>query len=103
LKKHFKVLVTTPEYSLKTQAQLVLALIVIHNFIRIFDPEDLPEPDDDNNGPNQGTEENTGRLQMGVSVEEKSRATKFRDEIAKKMWQDYQRWKANQGRRTERI
>jgi hypothetical protein len=98
MKKRFKILVIIPEYSLRTQAQLVLALISIHNFIRIFDPEDLPEPDSND----LGNEENAGRLQGGISIEEKSRATKFRDKIASEMWEDYQKWKAQRGKRSQR-
>src|ERR1700722_4464757 len=45
-KKRFKVLVVAQEYDLPTQAQLVSALAVVHNFIYIYNPEDLPEDED---------------------------------------------------------
>src|ERR1700731_2614135 len=46
-KKRFKVLVIPQEYNIKTQAKLVSALAVLHNFIRIHDPEDLPNENAD--------------------------------------------------------
>ena len=51
-KRHFKVLLVAQEYNLKTQAQLIPALAVIHNFIRIHDPGDLPESEDNYEGGN---------------------------------------------------
>ena len=40
-------MVAAPEYSLAVQAKLVPALCVLHNFIRIHDPEDEEELDSD--------------------------------------------------------
>ena len=87
LKKRFKVLVIAQEYDLQTQAQIVSALTVVHNFIRIYDPEDLPEDletaDEDQDA------EPCGRLQNHITVEERGRAAARRDAIAKDMWTDY--------------
>lgn len=74
-----------PEYPLVVQAKLIPALAVLHNFIRIHDPSDLPEDDDDqdhdymnnNNGPDDVT---------GVH----DSAGGFREEMALRMWRDYQ-------------
>ena len=34
-------MVATPEYPVRTQAKLVPALCVLHNFIHTYDPEDM--------------------------------------------------------------
>ena len=99
LKKRFAILTTAPEYSLKTQARLVAALVAIHNFIWVYDPEDLPEIDDDQIVTGHGTEVDLGRLQSGISTEEQNHASDFRKKIALAMWQDYTEWKARHGNR----
>jgi len=38
-----------PEYSIKTQAQIPIALVGLHNFIHINDPDDFAK-----NGPGTG-------------------------------------------------
>jgi hypothetical protein len=43
VKRCFKVLVVAQEYSLDRQSQLVSALGILHNFILINDPNDLPD------------------------------------------------------------
>jgi hypothetical protein len=40
MKKHFRVLLLPQEYPIEVQVQLVSALVVMHNFIRVFDPRD---------------------------------------------------------------
>ena len=40
MKKRFRVLLLPQEYPIVTQVQLVSALAVVHNFIRLFDPRD---------------------------------------------------------------
>jgi hypothetical protein len=84
------------EYSLQTQAKIPAALAVLHNFIRIFDPDDLAEEEEDlgniedftNNLPPEIpiTPENLGRH---ISPAERVRAGEKRDAIAKAMWVDY--------------
>jgi hypothetical protein len=85
-KKRFKVLVVPQEYSLYTQAQIVSALAVLHNFIRIYDPDDLL---DDTSNNDEDELDIHGRLQNQVTAEERGRAVVRRDEIAKAMWADY--------------
>ena len=75
------------EYPLTIQAQLVPALAVLHNFIRIHDPFDLPPEDDDplleeydygdeNDYPQDPTEQ-------------RDTGARFREDLALRMWQDY--------------
>lgn len=49
MKKQFKVLHDGCEYPIETQAQLVPALAALHNFIRIYDPDDNIEGIQDDN------------------------------------------------------
>jgi hypothetical protein len=42
VKHRFQQLVVAPEYDLTTQAKMVPAICVLHNFIRIYDVDDLP-------------------------------------------------------------
>jgi len=43
-KKHFVILQETNDYPMVTQAKIVSACGVIHNFIATYDSDDLPEP-----------------------------------------------------------
>lgn len=40
MKRRFKVLTIPQEYNLNTQAQIVSVLTVVHNFMKIQDPDD---------------------------------------------------------------
>ena len=74
-----------PDYPLVVQAKLIPALTVLHNFIWIHNPSDLPGDDNDqdydymnnNNDPDDVT---------GVH----DSAGGFCEEMALRMWQDYQ-------------
>jgi DDE superfamily endonuclease len=41
VKRHFRIFGIGPEYSLETQTLLISAICVLHNFIRIHDPNDF--------------------------------------------------------------
>lgn len=43
MKKRFRVLLLTQEYSFATQAQIIPALAVLHNFISLHDPGETSE------------------------------------------------------------
>jgi hypothetical protein len=82
------VLVIAQEYEIETQAQIISALAVLHNFICIHDPEDLIE--DNDNDDHVTTEDSHGGLQNSVRPEERARAVARREEIARAMWADYE-------------
>ena len=86
MKKRYRILVSSPEFSLETQARIVCGLAVTHNFIRIHDPEDLPEPLEATH--NERADE--GGIQDGISTAEQNRASSRRDRIAAEMWAAYQ-------------
>ena len=85
-KKHYCIIVSSPEFLTETQAYLVCALVVTHSFICIYDPEDLPEPLKVIH--NEHIEED--RIQKGISKTEQNRALVRRNKIAADMWAAYQ-------------
>ncbi|KAE8237749.1 hypothetical protein A4X13_0g8651 [Tilletia indica] len=46
IQERFKIIVSGRDYDLKTQARVFPALAVVHNFIRLHDPNDNVHPDD---------------------------------------------------------
>jgi hypothetical protein len=100
-KRHFQLMTIAPEYSIQTQARIPIALVGLHNFICINDPDDYASNEHGTGGPHNPTftlheadgdecheflEEELGRF---ISAAEKSRATAFRDAIAEAMWAQY--------------
>ena len=87
-KRRFRVLLLATEYPLIVQAQLVPALAVIHNFIRIHDPSDLLNEDD--NPPIEEYNYGEGGSGPQDPTEHRNAGTRLRDKLARKMWQDHQ-------------
>ena len=92
VKRRFRLLVVAPEYDLRTQAKMVPAICVLHNFICIHDNDDLPDvhqvPD-----ANRGVVVTDGvdsELGGDISSAERNQASELRDSIAKAMWDSYQ-------------
>lgn len=96
-KCRFCLLAAASEYSLRTQSKIPAALAALHNFISIWDPDDIEngqEYDDDSNSMIVGEDrEDTAilpeNLGSNISPTERLRAGVKRDEIAKAMWADY--------------
>ncbi len=90
VKRRFRLLVAAPEYSLKTQAQMIPALCALHNFIRIHDADDIPPPNDFHDHFHHNTR-NNHREELGgqITSAEKQRAITQRDTIAMAMWEQY--------------
>ena len=63
------------------------ALAVVHNFICVFDPDDLPA----GNEQEEIRASSFGTLSEGTLRAEVQRANEKRDVIAKAMWEDYKR------------
>jgi hypothetical protein len=85
-KKRFKVLTAPQEYDLKTQAQIMCVLAVLHNFIRTHNPEDI-EPDEADIVFDPDEECNNTR--HSSPREERSRAVECRETITRSMWAAY--------------
>jgi hypothetical protein len=88
VKHRFKVLVVAQEYSLDIQSQLISALSVLHNFILINDPDDIPE---DIEITRDNSDNQRSRDQGVVSNAEWNRAAQCRDKITHDMWHDFER------------
>ena len=99
-KKHFQIFSKPVEWPVETQAKLVQVLAVVHNIIRLYDPQD--------NLSNEviASEEriiqaadNVGTLGRELSTAERDEAELFRDHIASEMWDSYQDELARRRRR----
>jgi DDE superfamily endonuclease len=86
LKKRFKVLLVAQEYSFATQAKVIPALAVLHNFIIINDPGEISL---DEIEPEANLDDTRSSEQPVVQNEERARAAARRDSIAMAMWEDY--------------
>jgi hypothetical protein len=79
-------------FSVRTQARIIMACGIIHNFIRLHDPEDADlldlDIEMDDNGLDGAVDPD--ELSAGISPEETERADARRDDIAKAMWASYQ-------------
>lgn len=100
VKRQFRLQVVAPEHTLGTQAQMVPALCVLHNFICVHDVDDLPTLRDNfQSCVTQCTVHADSLEGLGgdISTAEKRRATEARDTIAKEMWDSYQRYLNDHG------
>ncbi|KAF8205398.1 hypothetical protein K438DRAFT_1579758, partial [Mycena galopus ATCC 62051] len=94
-KKKFKMFRQPSNFSVRTQAQIIMACGIIHNFIRIHDPDDADldsdiEMDDDGlDGAPCGAID-PDELSAGISPNETEWADARRDNIARAMWASYQ-------------
>jgi len=101
LRRRFQILNARPEYNLNTQAQLVLVVCALHNFIRHhangeedqFYKEIAPELLEEAGNPNPSSDmytgiENTSQILVGQSREMREMVGE-RDKRATKMWIDY--------------
>ena len=88
MKRRFKVLTIPQEYGLWTQAQIMCTLAVVHNFMKINDPNN-PLLKDKTLGRDSELDDNITTWHAGTQ-EERVRAAVRREEIALAMWEDYQ-------------
>lgn len=90
VKRRFRLITAAPEYALKKQAKMVLVICVLHNFIRVHDPEDFDDnlPDEENTTTHASSDDHASF----VSNEERRRANTLRDKIADNMWEQYQEY-----------
>ena len=81
---------------MEDQARLVSALAVVHNFIRVHDPNYLII-EASSNGKGNDTEDAEDqdtvlrRDEQVIPAEEQGRAAERRDRIARAMWRDYKK------------
>ena len=95
IKRKYKILNTPPEYSIDTQSDLILGLAALHNFCRGLDSSKVDDYITELEGESEDIllEEDTIVVDQGASsirdLESKAIELK-RDQIAEKMWLDYQ-------------
>ncbi|GMF18388.1 unnamed protein product [Phytophthora fragariaefolia] len=90
LKRRFPILKQPPEYSVETQAKIVRACCVLHNFIRI--QKDLPDdPDGELKEEDDDDEPDVFRASYPESHSSGSyqQASNLRDQLAQNMWDSY--------------
>jgi hypothetical protein len=89
MKNRFAILASPPHYSMDQQARLAPALAAIHNFIRLYDPDEISDLMDDAEDIQPGVR--TGDLAVGPArAAEKALAESKRQGIANRMWLQYQ-------------
>lgn len=88
VKRRFRLMIAAPEYSVTTQAKIVHALCVLHNFIRVHDPDDF-EPTDLDACEHLSAQDTAATFGGHVSQAEREEAGLRRDRIAKEMWDSY--------------
>jgi hypothetical protein len=92
LKRKYQILQTPSEYSIDTQARIVLACTALHNWVWFI------EGDAADNLLNKviSSEERPWDIQPAVEYPKDTITSKridaFRDQLAEKMWVDYQRY-----------
>lgn len=99
VKRHFAILVVPPHFSMDIQIRIPPGLAAVHNMIVQLDPvavEDMNAELDEENGPadpSRGVPQyEDAYLASGpITTAEERRAAASRDEIARRMWEDYQR------------
>jgi hypothetical protein len=88
LKRRFTIFSHPPEYNMKLQVRLPPALGAVHNFICIHDPEEIDNFADISD---EGTHERYGTLALGPAGHaERLWVAENCDEIAERMWVQYQ-------------
>jgi hypothetical protein len=91
LKRHFRILLLPPEYSMEIQAQIPPALCALHNFIRHYDPTEVDDyADAADLAADRANGAEIGDLATrAISTAERNRMSLKRDQIAQDMWHSY--------------
>jgi hypothetical protein len=99
LKKRFKIIREANEFPIESQGRIASAICVVHNFIRIHDPDDLPDPEEEEDYSYTPPSNNSVSRNGIISSRERNEAVKRRDDIANAMWVQYQQYLAKRGGR----
>lgn len=95
IKRQFRILLLPPEYKMDIQARIPPALCLVHNVIRVHDPNDMM---DYRNVLDAHILTDTGNLANGPPTEQaRTRASLRRDQIASEMWEAYNRERIQRG------
>lgn len=95
IKRRFRILLLPPQYDMGIQARIPPALCLVHNVIRVHDPNDMMEYRD---VLDEHLLTDTGSLADGPPTEQaRTRASLRRDQIASEMWEDYNKERVRRG------
>jgi hypothetical protein len=88
VKRRFPILRHATTYDIMTQAYIVLACCILHNYITEVDglPEVEVEEEDD---PDCGGVDVPVLQTYGFSQQDRTEWSQFRDDLASRMWEDY--------------
>jgi hypothetical protein len=89
-KKKFKMLRELLHYPIETQIRIQPAIGLIINFIRIHDPDDIPDPEPNEDGEEEEELSEDCLAEDGIRGAESTRAVGLRERIALAMWDSYQ-------------
>lgn len=96
IKRRFRILLLPPEYAMGIQARIPPALCLVHNVIRVHDPNDMMEYR--NVLDEHLLTADTGSLADGPPTEQaRTRANLHRDQIAGEMWEAYNKERVRRG------
>jgi hypothetical protein len=96
VKRKYQILRTPSEYSMETQTRIILACCTIHNFVRTIEGEKadtLLETEKQSTVPDV---QPVVAYPEGSTGSTSKKMDKFRDELAQKMWDQYQEYLARE-------
>ena len=88
LKQCFRILLLPPAFGLDIQARIPASLSALHNFICVWDPDEVSIPEDSEDNPHSFANAQGDINEGGI---DKQKGSDRRDRIALAMWEDYQR------------
>lgn len=88
LKQRFRILLLPPAFGLDIQARIPASLSALHNFIRVWDPDEVSLPEDAEDDPHSFANAQGDINEGGI---DERKGSDRRDRIALAMWEDYQR------------
>src|ERR1700709_947933 len=96
LKRKYQILQTPSEYSIETQTRIILACATLHNWVRSIEGVNADILLETEGNQERGKEQQVA-VEYPKGVVTSRQMDRFRDEIAEKMWIDYQQYLLNDG------
>ena len=98
IKRKFRILNSSPEYSIDVQSDLVLSLTALYNFTRNYNGsqvDDYIKSTEGSGTEGSGTDEDkiSDILDLQASLTSNKEIDIFRDLMAEQMWNDYQEYR----------
>lgn len=90
VKRKYQILRTPSEYSIDTQTRIILACATLHNYVRSIEGEKADRWLDTEPEPQQPIIDIQPVVNYPVGSTSSKKMDKFRDELAQRMWEQYQ-------------